>query len=146
MAADLLPYGEIRMPTTDAEQQNIELVRRGFAAFQSQDMGALTELFREDATWGAEPTGVIGGNRTGRNDIFTMFGTLGQETQGQFKVVPSTFAAAGDQVFVRATATGTRNGKTLDSDQVLVFTLENGRVRDVRFFMHDYPANADFWA
>jgi hypothetical protein len=37
---------------------------------------------------------VIGGNRTGRNDIFTMFGILGQETQGQFKVVPSAFAGA----------------------------------------------------
>jgi ketosteroid isomerase-like protein len=134
------------MPTTDVEQENIAAVRRGFAAFQAQDMGALTELFREDATWGAEETGVIGGNKTGRNDIFAMFAMLGQETQGQFKVVPSAFAASGDQVFVRATATGTRNGKTLDSDQVLVFTLENGQVRDVRFFMHDYPANADFWA
>ncbi len=61
-------------------------------------------------------------------------------------MVPSAFAASGDQVFVRATATGTRNGKTLDSDEVLVFTLEDGQVRDVRFFMHDHRANADFWA
>ena len=109
-------------------------------------MGALTQLFREDATWGSAPTGVLGGNRTGRNDIFTMFGILGQETQGQFKVVPSTFAASGDQVFVRATATGTRNGKTIESDEVLVFTLADGQVKDVRFFMHDHRANADFWA
>jgi hypothetical protein len=58
------------MPTTDVEQENIAAVRRGFAAFQAQDMGALTELFREDATWGAEETGVIGGNKTGRNEIF----------------------------------------------------------------------------
>jgi ketosteroid isomerase-like protein len=134
------------MPTTDVEQENIEAVRRGFAAFGAQDMGALTKLFREDATWGAEDTGVIGGDRKGRNDIFAMFGILGQETQGQFKVVPSTFAASGDQVFVRATATGTRNGKTLASDEVLVFTLADGQVRDVRFFMHDHKANADFWA
>jgi ketosteroid isomerase-like protein len=134
------------MPTTDVEQENIAAVRRGFQAFQTQDMAALTQLFREDATWGAEEAGVIGGNRSGRNDIFTMFGTLGHETQGTFKVVPSTFAASGDQVFVRCTATGTRNGKALDSDQVLIFTMADGEVRDVRFFMHDYPANADFWA
>ncbi|HEY0382648.1 MAG TPA: nuclear transport factor 2 family protein [Candidatus Elarobacter sp.] len=134
------------MATTDVEQENIAAVRRGFEAFQAQDMGALTQLFREDATWGAEPTGVIGGNRTGRNDIFTMFGQLGQETQGAFKVVPSAFAASGDQVFARCTATGTRNGKTLESDQVLIFTMADGQVRDVQFFMHDYPANADFWA
>ena len=134
------------MPTTDVERENIAAVRRGFEAFSNQDMATLTELFTEDATWGAEATGVIGGNRTGRNDIFTMFGQLGQETQGAFKVVPSTFAASGDQVFARCTATGSRKGKTLESDQVLIFTLADGHVRDVRFFMHDYPANADFWA
>jgi ketosteroid isomerase-like protein len=134
------------MPTTDVEQENIAAVKRGFEAFSTQDMGTLTQLFREDATWGSEEIGVIGGDRTGRNDIFAMFGQLGQETQGNFKVVPSTFAASGDQVFVRCTATGTRNGKTLDSDQVLIFTLADGTVRDVRFFMHDYRANADFWA
>jgi ketosteroid isomerase-like protein len=133
------------MPT-DVEQQNIATIRRGFEAFGAQDMATLTQLFREDSTWTAQAAGVIGGNRTGRNDIFTMFGTLGQETQGTFKVVPSTFAASGDDVFVRANATGTRNGKQLDSDQVLIFTLANGQVRNVQFYMHDYPANADFWA
>ena len=134
------------MPTTDVEQENIATIRRGFQAFGAQDMAALTQLFREDATWTAHPTGVIGGTRTGRNDIFTLFGTLGQESQGTFKVVPSTFAASGDQVFVRANATGTRNGKQLESDQVLIFTVVGGQVRNVQFYMFDYPANADFWA
>jgi ketosteroid isomerase-like protein len=133
------------MPTTD-EQENIALVRRGFEAFGAQDMATLTELFADDATWRSAPTGVLGGDRIGRNDIFTMFGTLGQETRGDFKVVPHTFAASGDQVFVSATATGTRNGKTLESDEVLVFTLAGGQVRNVQFFMHDHAANAAFWA
>jgi ketosteroid isomerase-like protein len=134
------------MQLINVERENIAAVKRGFAAFSAQDMGTLTELFREDATWTAVPTGVLGATRTGRNDIFTMFALLGQETQGQFNVVPSAFAATGDQVFARATATGTRNGKTIESDEVLVFTMENGQVRDVRFFMYDQSANADFWA
>jgi ketosteroid isomerase-like protein len=134
------------MPTTNVEQENIAAVRRGFEAFSAQDMGTLTQLFREDATWNAVPTGVLGATRTGRNDIFSMFAILGQETQGQFKVVPSTFAASGDQVFVRATATGTRNGKTIESDEVLVFTLVDGQVKSVQFFMFDHEANAAFWA
>ena len=134
------------MPATDVDQENIALVRRGFEAFGAQDMAALTKLFADDATWRSAPTGVLGGDRTGRNDIFTMFGILGQETRGDFKVVPHTFAASGDQVFVRATATGTRNGKSIESDEVLVFTLAGGQVRNVQFFMHDHEANAAFWA
>lgn len=134
------------MPTTDVEQENLAQVRRGFEAFGAQDMATLTQLFTEDATWRSAPTGVLGGDRTGRSDIFTMFGILGQETRGNFKVVPHTFAASGDQVFVRATATAARNGKTLESDEVLVFTLADGQVRNVQFFMHDHAANAAFWA
>jgi ketosteroid isomerase-like protein len=134
------------MPTTQVETDNIAAVQRGFAAFANADMATLTELFDENATWETVPLGVLGGRRVGRNDIFTMFGTLGQETQGSFRVVPSTFAAAGDQVFARATATGTRNGKTIESDEVLIFTLADGKVREVRFFVHDYPANEAFWS
>ena len=134
------------MPATTVEQENIAAVRRGFEAFSAQDMATLTELFEPNATWRSAATGVLGGDRKGRDDIFAMFGTLGQETRGAFKVVPNTFAASGDRVFVHATATGTRNGKSLESDEVLVFTLADGKVRNVQFYMHDHPANAAFWA
>lgn len=134
------------MPTTNVEQDNVTLVQRGFEAFSKADMPTLTELFAEDATWHAVPTGILGGDRSGRNDIFAMFGILGQQTQGSFKVVPSAFAGSGDNVFVHARATGTRNGKTIDSDEVLIFTLADGHVRDVRLFVHDQAANAAFWS
>jgi uncharacterized protein len=134
------------MATTQVEQDNATLVRRGFEAFASGDMATLGQLFHPDATWSAPPVGVLGADQTGRDAIFAMFGTLGRETNGSFKVVPSAFASAGDQVFVRATATGTRNGKTIDSDEVLIFTLAGGQVRNVRFFMFDYPGNVAFWS
>jgi ketosteroid isomerase-like protein len=109
-------------------------------------MATLGQLFHPDATWSAPAVGVLGGDQKGRDAIFAMFGTLGRETNGTFRVVPSTFAADGDQVFVRVTATGTRNGTTLESDEVLIFTLAGGQVRDVRFFMFDYPGNVAFWS
>ena len=40
-------------------EQNVELVRRGYEAFNTADMVALTELFAEDAAWrtsGRSPT------------------------------------------------------------------------------------------
>ena len=133
------------MPTTDVQQENISIVRRGFEAFANADMAALTTLFHPKATWHAMPAGVLGGTRTGRDDIFTMFALTAQETGGDFHVHPKTFAAAGDDVFVRVTASGKRNGKFLDSDEVILFTLSEGTVRDVRMYMHDHPANEAFW-
>jgi hypothetical protein len=134
------------MPTTDVERENASTVRRGFEAFGQADMATLAQIFHSDATWRAVPTGVVGGTRSGRDDIFSMFGTLGQESRGTFKVEPRTFAAAGDQVFVLCTATATRNERSLKSDQILLFTLADGQVRDVQFFMHDHPANVAFWS
>lgn len=134
------------MPATDVEQENIALVRRGFTAFQNHDMQTLAELFDAAATWRTAPTGVLGGDRQGRDDIFRMFGQLSSETQGTFRVEPTTFAAAEDHVYVSTRSTGSRNGKTLTQDEVLVFTVAGGKVRDVQFFAHDYPANAAFWA
>ena len=75
-----------------------------------------------------------------------MFAAIGRETNGSFTVAPSAFAATGDQVFAHAIATGTRNGKTLASDEVLIFTLAEGKVRNVRFYMYDYPGNVAFWS
>ncbi len=128
------------------EQDNLAAVRRGFEAFRDGDMAALAQLFHPDATWNVAPTGVLGGNRTGRDDIFAMFALLGAETHGSFSVVPNAFAAAGDRVFVQATARGQRNGRSIVSEEVLVFTLSQGQVRDVHLYVHDHPANVAFWS
>ena len=55
-------------------------------------------------------------------------------------------AASGDHVFVLERITGTRNGKTLDSKDVLVFKLNNGVVTEVTNFQSDHPADAQFWS
>lgn len=133
------------MATTNVEQENVASVRRGFEAFTNHDMATLGELFYPDAKWRTAPTGVLEGDRAGRDSIFRMFAQLGTETQGSFSVRPLGFAASGDQVFVHASATGQRNGKTLTSDEILLFTLAGGKIRDVQLFVYDYPANVAFW-
>lgn len=134
------------MAITQVEQDNITLVRRGFEAFAAHDMATLAELFDADATWHAAPAGVLAGTYTGRDAVFAMFGQVGTETDGSFHAIPSAFAAAGDTVFVRTIASGTRKGRTLESREVLIFTLRDGKVRDVEFFVHDHLANAAFWS
>lgn len=134
------------MATTQVEQDNVALVRRGFEAFAAGDMEALGRLFAADATWHSTPAGVLTGDYTGRDAIFAMFGLLAAETNGSFRTVPGLFASAGDRVFVECVATGTRQGRTLESDDILVFTVRDGTVRDVRFYPHDHPAAVRFWS
>jgi ketosteroid isomerase-like protein len=130
----------------DLEKDNIGLVRDGFRAFAAGDMAALGGLFDANAAWHSQPTGILIGEYQGRDAIFAMFGKLHQETAGTFRSTPIAMAATGDKVFVQTETTGERHGRSLRGGEVLVFTVADGRVREVRIFTGDYAALQTFWA
>lgn len=134
------------MTSATTENQNIERVQKGFEAFAAADMATLSELFDADAVWRSEPIGILAGNYKGRDAIFAMFAQVGQETAGTFRSIPSTMAASGDKVFVQCDVTGDRKGCKLKADEVLIFTMVGGRVREVRLYQADSTQSATFWA
>jgi ketosteroid isomerase-like protein len=128
------------------ETQNIAVVRRGYEAFAKGDIEALKTLFAESANWHAVGAGVLPGNYRGAQAILGFFGQIAHETHGTTRVEPVTIAASGNNVFVLQRITGTRNGKTLDTKGVLLFTVTNEIVTEVVEFTSDYPAVAHFWS
>ena len=82
------------MTASQSERDNLALVRRGFDAFATGDMAALTEPFAVDAVLKFVPTGVLAGNYRGRDQVFAWFGQLYQETNGTFRTTPTAFANA----------------------------------------------------
>lgn len=134
------------MTTTQLELDNMERIRKGFEAFAAADLATLGELFDSNAVWHAEAMGIFAGDYRGRDAIFAMFAMLGQETAGTFRSFPTAMAASNDKVFVQTIATGERHGRKLNTDEVLVFTLVDGRVREVQLFQGDSAQTAAFWA
>lgn len=133
--------------TTTIEQQNVELVRRGFRAFAEGDLQGLSALFREDAEWNTPTAGIItDAHHHGRDAVFAMFGRLKAETNGTFQSRVVSDAASGDTVFVRAEATGERNGRRIRTDEVLIFKLVEGRVKSVHVYLNDYPEFERAWS
>ena len=65
--------------------ENVELVRRGYAAFNSGDMATLSDMFAEDAVWHVAGSGVLSGTKQGRDAVLAYFGELGARTQGSFQ-------------------------------------------------------------
>jgi uncharacterized protein len=135
-----------RQMTTQVEQDNIALTRRGFEAFGAGDMQTLTTLIHPDANWHGPPVGIIRGEYSGRDQLLAYFKQLHEETDGTFRAIPIAMAASGNRVFVQETVSGQRRGESLESSDVLVFTIEDGKVRDVRVYTGDYPAEAKFWS
>jgi uncharacterized protein len=132
--------------TAGTEAQNIEVMRRGYEAFAKGDIETLKTLFSAHANWNQTETGVLPGNYRGAQAILEYFGQLAHESQGSLRVEPQTMAASGDHVFVLERVTGTRNGKTLDTTDVLVFKLNNGVVTEVTNFPSNHRADVQFWS
>jgi uncharacterized protein len=133
------------MTPSQVELDNIERVRKGFEAFAASDVATLSDVFEAHAVWRAEPMGILAGNYEGRDAIFAMFAQVGQETGGTFRAQPLAMAASGDKVFVQLDVTGDRQGRSLNAGEVLVFTLLDGRVREVRLYIANSAQSAAFW-
>jgi uncharacterized protein len=128
-------------------EQNAELVRRGYAAFNAADIQTLTELMSENASWHTPGRSGVAGDHVGRDAVFAQFGRYGGETNGTFRAdLKQVFGADNGQVVAIHHNSGERNGKRLDSDACIVFEVKDGKVvsgREYFFDLHNWDA---FWA
>lgn len=128
-------------------QENAELVKRGYAAFNSGDMKTLMELFDENASWHTPGKSPIAGDRKGREAVFSQFGHYGGDTNGTFKAnLQNVYTTEDGRVVGVHHNTAERNGKSLDVWCCLVFEIKNGKVVDGRECFYDLYAWDQFWS
>lgn len=129
-----------------AAEHNAGVVRQIFDAFARKDGFALRELFAEDAVWTVPGSGIMAGTVRGRNEILRFLARLPRATGGTYGsrlidvLVSETRAAALYQAY------GERAGRRLDTEQMLLFTLAGGVVREVLALPCDPAAFELFWS
>lgn len=126
---------------------NADIVRRGYAAFNSADMQTLNEVFHDNASWHTPGKSSIAGDRKGRDQVFTHFGRYGGETKGTFKAnLQHVFTSPDGRVIGMHKNTAERNGKRLDVDCCLVFEIKDGRIFAGREYFYNLSAWDEFWS
>jgi ketosteroid isomerase-like protein len=126
--------------------ENVELVRRGYTAFNAGDMATLSDLFAEDAVWYAAGSGVLSGTKQGRDAIMSYFGELGARSQGSFQANLED-VVGGEKYTVGIQQTQAQgNGKTIDLATVITFVVRDGKIVEGREFFEDTAKSDDFWA
>jgi uncharacterized protein len=131
---------------TNAEQ-NADVVRRGYAAFNAADIKTLTELMPEHASWHTPGRSRVAGDHVGRDAVFAQFGRYGGETNGTFKAdLKQVFGSDNGRVVAIHHNSGERHGKRLDSDCCLVFEVKNGQMVSGREYFYDLHNWDAFWA
>jgi len=127
-------------------ERNAALGREIFRCFAEADPMALRDLFADDAVWRVPGGSTVAGTYRGRTEIFRFLSSLKRRTDGTYtsRIVDALGSAERAAVLYRAS--GTRNGITLDIDQVLLFTVRGGKVVEVTALPSDPDAFERFWS
>lgn len=125
--------------------ENVELVRRGYEAFNAGDMAALSEMFAEDAVWHVAGSGVLSGTKQGRDAVLAYFGELGARTQGNFQAKVKDIVGGENHTVAIQQTQGTNSGKTLDVATVITFVVRDGKITEGREYFEDTAKADDFW-
>ena len=126
--------------------ENEAIVRKIFAAFARKEGLALRGLFAEDAVWSVPGRGVMAGQYEGREAIFRFLAKLPKETDGTYRSELTDVLASDGRAAALYRARGTRHGRTLELEQVLLFGIDDGLVQDVLALPSDPEAFESFWA
>jgi len=126
--------------------ENEALVRSVFTAFARKEGFALRGLFAEDAVWHVPGRGVMAGVYRGRDAIFRFLARLPRETDGTYSSELVDVLASDRRAAALYRASGSRHGRRLELDQVLLFRIDNGLIREVLALPSDPEAFEAFWA
>jgi ketosteroid isomerase-like protein len=123
------------MATTDVAQRNIELTRKGYAAFNSGDIEVVMNLLADDVVWHVFGSGPLAGDHTGKQAVMELFGRYLQLLDSQVTDVHDILA--NDQhTVVMATLSLSRKGQSVEHRVTDVIHPDSeGRVKEFwRFF------------
>jgi hypothetical protein len=129
-----------------AEHPNVELVRRGYAAFAAGDMATVSELFADDIVWHWPGRSALSGDHVGKEAVFRMFAKLAEMAVLRQEIHD---VLANDEhavVLVRNHAERS-DGRTFDDRQAHVWHVRDGKAVECWMMGEGDQAAADaFWS
>ena len=127
--------------------ENIDIVRRAYAAFSAGDMDALLALFKPDVVHSVPGSGAISGDHKGPQEVLSLYGSLASLSDGTVRVeLEDVLSDGGNRVVSIHSATATRNGVTRTTREALLITIDDGKVASIQDFFADIDAEDKFWS
>jgi len=118
-------------------QENVQIVKDGFAAFGRGDMQGLLALFAEDIEWIVPGEGwPLAGTYRGHAGVADFFQKISAMLERSL-FEPREFVAQGDRVLVVGFERGRvkATNRTFEGHWVWAFTVRNGKVTNVREYI-----------
>ena len=115
-------------------QENVDIVRAGFAAWNAGDMDAFRDLYHPDAIMRTAEGWPEPGPYFGRDAVMREFGQLRETWDADALEVIGDFIHVADHVVLRFVWRGAGYGPEANMEFTGVFTVRKGRVIAVEFF------------
>lgn len=124
---------------------NEDLVKRGYGLFTKGDMDSLRTLFTDDFVHNMPGKSQIAGEHKGPDAAIALYGKLFELSGGTFSVDLKETLSDGDKVAATHHASAEREGKKLDQDEVLTFTVKGDKLARLDEAPGDQAAFDNFW-
>jgi uncharacterized protein len=125
---------------------NEELLRKGYEAFATYDLDTIQAMFADDVVFHVPGRNPISGEYKGKDAVFGFLAQLLTLSDGTFKSTAHEFLANDTHGVVLAHNTATRQGKTLDINEVAVYHIEGGQVVEAWYHNEDDYRDDEFWS
>lgn len=129
-----------------SEHPNVRRTRDAFDAFLRRDGIVVGRLITDATVWRVPGRSRMAGEYRGRAAIFEFLRETARLTDGTYRA-DLRFVWGGDAVVAALyRATGRRDGRELDIDQLLIFRYDDGRWAEVLALPVEPDAFDAFWA
>ncbi len=122
-------------------------LRQGYENFDKGDLDAIRGDFAPDTVWHSGGSNILTGDYKGIDDVFAYFMKIFEETGGTFKNEVHDVLANETHGVALVKATGTRKGKTLDTNTVHVVHFNSeGQISESWIIPEEFEKSNDFWS
>jgi ketosteroid isomerase-like protein len=124
---------------------NEDVVKHGYELFSAGDMDSLKKLFTPDFVHHIPGKSQVAGDHNGPDAAIALYGKLFELSGGTFKADLKSTKSDGDKVAATHQSTGERGDNKLDQQQVLTFTVKDGKLARIDEQPSDQVAYDAFW-
>ncbi|MEX2212460.1 MAG: nuclear transport factor 2 family protein [Gaiellaceae bacterium] len=125
---------------------NVDRTREVFDAFLRKDGIVVGRMIDGETVWRVPGASLMAGEYRGREEIFGFLRQTGRLTGGTYRADLRWVVGGGEVVAALYRATGRREGRELDIDQLLVFRYRGDVWAEVLAVPVDLDAFEAFWA
>jgi ketosteroid isomerase-like protein len=126
------------------EHPHAKLARTAWEAVSASDVDTLQEVCAEDLIWHASGRGSRSGDYRGRASVLNYLAAIGDAAE-RFDSRLDHVLVNENLVAVLFHVTGTRRGRVLDTDFILLFRIEAARIAEIWAIPRDQHAVDEFW-